>query len=178
MWKPKRLYSIYLPKSKIPVYLDVALKALTLHAEARTTFKTYALSLLRSSYSMNLACKYHFFHRARVLSFQTYSFLIYLRRHPPIKRTYDGQLGDTVKHLRALDCLCACDHTNIGCRLYSSTNTSPDSRFVAQASYERAAQMRVSPAPDVLTRIFMLFRGVRSRDCGGRGDVLDEGRWR
>jgi hypothetical protein len=46
--------------------------------------------------------------------------------------------------------------------------------------------MRVTPAPDVVIRVFMLFRGVRpedmslraegrSRDCGGWCDVLDEG---
>jgi hypothetical protein len=34
-------------------------------------------------------------------------------------------------------------------------------RFLAQASYEEAARMRISPAPDVVTRVFMLFRGVR-----------------
>ena len=39
-------------------------------------------------------------------------------------------------------------------------------RFVAQASYENAARMRISPAPDVVTRVFMLFRGVRSDDVG------------
>jgi len=39
-------------------------------------------------------------------------------------------------------------------------------RFLAQASYEKAAQMRVSPAPDVVTRVFMLFRGVDPRDLG------------
>ena len=37
-------------------------------------------------------------------------------------------------------------------------------RFVAQSSYEKAAQMRVSPTPDVVTRVFMLFRGVRTDD--------------
>jgi hypothetical protein len=37
--------SILLPIGKIPGYLDVALKALTLHAEARTSFITYASSL-------------------------------------------------------------------------------------------------------------------------------------
>jgi len=37
-------------------------------------------------------------------------------------------------------------------------------RFLAQASYEQAAKMRVSPAPDVVTRVFMLFRGVASGD--------------
>jgi hypothetical protein len=39
-------------------------------------------------------------------------------------------------------------------------------RFLPQASYEQAAQMRVSPTPDVVTRIFMLFRGVAPGDLG------------
>ena len=39
-------------------------------------------------------------------------------------------------------------------------------RFLAQSSYEQAAQMRVSPAPDVVTRVFMLFRGVAADDLG------------
>jgi hypothetical protein len=39
-------------------------------------------------------------------------------------------------------------------------------RFVTQASYEKAAQMRISPTPDVITRVFMLFRGVRPDDVG------------
>jgi len=37
-------------------------------------------------------------------------------------------------------------------------------RFLAQASYEQAAKMRVSPTPDVVTRVFMLFRGVAQGD--------------
>jgi hypothetical protein len=39
-------------------------------------------------------------------------------------------------------------------------------RFVAQAAYEQAAQLRITPAPDVVTRVFMLFRGV---PVGGLG---------
>ena len=39
-------------------------------------------------------------------------------------------------------------------------------RFLAQASYEQAAKMRVSPAPDVVARVFMLFRGVAPGDVG------------
>jgi len=39
-------------------------------------------------------------------------------------------------------------------------------RFLPQASYEQAAQMRISPSPDVVTRIFMLFRGVPTGDLG------------
>jgi len=37
-------------------------------------------------------------------------------------------------------------------------------RFISQKSYEEAAQMSISPTPDVVTRVFMLFRGVRSDD--------------
>ena len=37
--------SILLPIGKAPGYLDTALKALTLHTEARTSFITYAFSL-------------------------------------------------------------------------------------------------------------------------------------
>ncbi|KAF8309817.1 hypothetical protein DL93DRAFT_2062600 [Clavulina sp. PMI_390] len=33
-------------------------------------------------------------------------------------------------------------------------------RFVSQASYERAAQLDVTPKPDVVERIFMLFQGL------------------
>ncbi len=39
-------------------------------------------------------------------------------------------------------------------------------RFVAQDAYERAAPMRISPAPDIITRVFMLFRGVAVGDLG------------
>jgi len=33
-------------------------------------------------------------------------------------------------------------------------------RFLPQAAYEKAAPLDVSPSPDVITRIFMLFQGV------------------
>ncbi|KAG1869446.1 hypothetical protein DFJ58DRAFT_766224 [Suillus subalutaceus] len=33
-------------------------------------------------------------------------------------------------------------------------------RFVPQAAYERAASLSISPQPDVVTRVFMLFRGI------------------
>jgi hypothetical protein len=39
-------------------------------------------------------------------------------------------------------------------------------RFIAQSSYEKAAQMHISPTPDVVNRVFMLFRGVRPDDVG------------
>ena len=38
--------------------------------------------------------------------------------------------------------------------------------FLAQASYEKAAQMQISPVPDVVTRVFMLFCGVSPGDLG------------
>ncbi|KAG2062893.1 hypothetical protein BDR04DRAFT_1111935 [Suillus decipiens] len=33
-------------------------------------------------------------------------------------------------------------------------------RFVPQSAYERAASLSISPQPDVVTRVFMLFRGI------------------
>jgi hypothetical protein len=39
-------------------------------------------------------------------------------------------------------------------------------RFLPQTSYEQAAQMRITPTPDVVTRVFMLFRGVPRGDLG------------
>jgi len=35
-------------------------------------------------------------------------------------------------------------------------------RFLPQAAYEKAAPLDVSPSPDVVTRIFMLFQGVNN----------------
>ncbi|KAH8986744.1 hypothetical protein EDB92DRAFT_1949022 [Lactarius akahatsu] len=85
--------SVLLPTSKVTGYLDLALKALTLHTEARTSFITY-------------------------------------------------WLPDMLKH----------EYVAL--------------RFVAQDAYERAAPMRIAPAPDVVTRVFMLFRGVPVGDLG------------
>ncbi|KAH9175574.1 hypothetical protein EDB89DRAFT_1945346 [Lactarius sanguifluus] len=85
--------SVLLSTSKVPGYLDVALKALMLHTEARTSFITY-------------------------------------------------WLPDMLKH----------EYVAL--------------RFVAQDAYERAAPMRIAPAPDVVTRVFMLFRGVPVGDLG------------
>lgn len=33
-------------------------------------------------------------------------------------------------------------------------------RFLPQASYEEAAPLEISPSPDVITRVFMIFQGV------------------
>ncbi len=38
-------------------------------------------------------------------------------------------------------------------------------RFLPQAAYERGAELEVTPAPDVVTRVFMLFRGIPSDDA-------------
>ncbi|VDB95548.1 unnamed protein product [Peniophora sp. CBMAI 1063] len=37
-------------------------------------------------------------------------------------------------------------------------------RFVPQAEYEQAARLTVIPSPDVVTRVFMVFRGVSERE--------------
>lgn len=34
-------------------------------------------------------------------------------------------------------------------------------RFFPQLAYERAAPLSLSPQPDIVTRVFMLFRGIR-----------------
>jgi hypothetical protein len=36
-------------------------------------------------------------------------------------------------------------------------------RFLPQAAYECSAPLEVVPAPDVVTRVFMLFKGVTER---------------
>ncbi|KAG1893678.1 uncharacterized protein F5891DRAFT_1153021 [Suillus fuscotomentosus] len=37
-------------------------------------------------------------------------------------------------------------------------------RFIPQAAFERAASLHISPQPDVVTRVFMLFKGIRKED--------------
>lgn len=44
-------------------------------------------------------------------------------------------------------------------------------RFLPQSEYERAAPLRVHPAPQVVTRIFLLFKGL------GEGDVETDVAW-
>ncbi|KAH9060150.1 hypothetical protein EDB87DRAFT_1728936, partial [Lactarius vividus] len=89
--------SVLLPTSRVPGYLDVVLKALALHTEARTSFITSLEQILAP---------------------------------------------DMLKH----------EYVAL--------------RFVAQEAYERAAPMHIAPAPDVVTRVFMLFRGVPVSDLG------------
>ncbi|CAE6507983.1 unnamed protein product [Rhizoctonia solani] len=54
-------------------------------------------------------------------------------------------------------------------------------RFLPQHEYERSAPMDVSPAPDVVTRVFMLFRGVDESQIGlwnGKEMHTDATLWR
>ena len=37
-------------------------------------------------------------------------------------------------------------------------------RFLPQASYEEAAPLEISPSPDVITRVFMIFTGVAEEE--------------
>jgi len=39
-------------------------------------------------------------------------------------------------------------------------------RFLPQEAYEQAAPLEVLPRPDVVTRIFMLFKGIGTEDVG------------
>ncbi|KAJ7177172.1 hypothetical protein C8R46DRAFT_889544 [Mycena filopes] len=53
-------------------------------------------------------------------------------------------------------------------------------RFVPQAAYEASAALDVSPVPDVVTRVFMLFKGIADDALGGWSDAAagnDGERW-
>ncbi|KAF6748215.1 hypothetical protein DFP72DRAFT_1015529 [Ephemerocybe angulata] len=55
-------------------------------------------------------------------------------------------------------------------------------RFLPQSAYERAAPLTVEPTPDVVARIFMLFKGIEETELGLWSDALersavDVGRW-
>ena len=50
-------------------------------------------------------------------------------------------------------------------------------RFLPQPAYERAAPLDVSPAPDVVTRVFMLFRGIAEEDVGEWKDARARVDW-
>ena len=116
--------SALLPISNVPSYLDVVLKALALHTEARTSFITLRiLSFLPSSISFSWG-------RGGVERKKTDRDLLLDRYWLPymLKHEYIAL------------------------------------RFVAQDAYEQAAPMRIAPTPDVVTRVFMLFRGVAVGD--------------
>ncbi|KAJ7662696.1 hypothetical protein DFH06DRAFT_1088290 [Mycena polygramma] len=55
-------------------------------------------------------------------------------------------------------------------------------RFVPQAAYETAAPLNISPAPDVVTRVFMLFKGIGDNAVGeweeAQSGDNDAERWR
>ncbi|KAJ6465976.1 hypothetical protein DFH09DRAFT_1486115 [Mycena vulgaris] len=52
-------------------------------------------------------------------------------------------------------------------------------RFVPQAAYEHTARLDIVPAPDVVTRVFMLFKGVAAEDVGAwPTGAEDPARWR
>jgi hypothetical protein len=39
-------------------------------------------------------------------------------------------------------------------------------RFIPQESFEHSAPLTITPTPDVITRVFMLFKGVSCEDLG------------
>ncbi|KAG9088532.1 hypothetical protein FS749_002093 [Ceratobasidium sp. UAMH 11750] len=56
-------------------------------------------------------------------------------------------------------------------------------RFIPQNEYEAAAPMNVTPAPDVITRVFMLFQGVKESELASWAEAqvntnTDPSRWR
>ncbi|KAG2136981.1 uncharacterized protein EDB93DRAFT_1253836 [Suillus bovinus] len=47
-------------------------------------------------------------------------------------------------------------------------------RFVPQATFERAASLSISPQPDVVTRVFMLFKGICEEDLVNWASAQDQ----
>jgi len=109
----------------MPSYLDVALKALTLHTEARSSFIT-----LRIFVSLP-----HF-----------------LLRGDNKKKEKTG--GDPSQFYQVL------------APRYAEAQVCCATVFIAQDAYERVAPVRIHSAPDIITRVFMLFRGVAVGDLG------------
>ena len=99
-----------------------------------------------------------FCHARSLLSSNHFS-RVYLRPIPPLKNTCNGR-----EHFRGLHYLGTGGHRYWLPSLLKHEHVAL--RFIAQASYEKAAHMRISPSPDVVTRVFMLFRGVCSDDVG------------
>lgn len=65
--------------------------------------------------------------------------------------------------------------TNTRCRYWLPSITKHTIialRFLPQAAYEEAATLRITPQPDVVTRVFMLFRGVSEEDYPLWADAL------
>jgi len=56
-------------------------------------------------------------------------------------------------------------------------------RFLPQRAYEQAAKLDVTPVPDVVTRVFMLFRGIREGEidewrAAGNDENLKPEEWK
>lgn len=47
-------------------------------------------------------------------------------------------------------------------------------RFLPQKSFERVAPLYITPQPDVITRVFMLFKGLASDEIGGEWPLAVE----
>lgn len=45
-------------------------------------------------------------------------------------------------------------------------------RFVPQSEYEKAASLEITPSPGVVTRVFMLFRGIKDSALPGWANAL------
>ena len=133
--------SILLPIGKVAGYLDVTLKALTLHTEARTSFITYASSPYRSSHPINLTEYELFCFSLRVSFFSSNPFpSIHL---PLPSHEMDGY---SLKHSRGLNYIRADGHADIGFRVYSSMNTSPcDSSHKHRTKRRRRCTSRLLP---------------------------------
>ena len=181
--------SSLLPISKIAGYPDVALKALTLHAEARASFiSNHHVRVLSPMFIVSNRSHrtsfFFFLYRARFFLSPNSFLLIYPCPIPHQKKPYNGR----ETNIRGLDHLGIGNHAGIGCRVCSSTNLSP-CVSLRKHSTKRLLRCTSRPPPTSslasscfprcqLGRCGPLGAGSGTRDCGGRRDVLDEGRRR
>lgn len=70
---------------------------------------------------------------------------------------------------------------NVGCRYWLPSflkHRHVALRFVNQEAYERCAPLEITPAPDVVTRVYMVFKGVSEEEAEDWiDDNLDISRW-
>ena len=146
--------SVLLPIGKVPGYLDTALKALTLHTEARTSFITYAFS-----FPTFLSLKSH------RDAFSFCSIVSHVQNSVLGPGFVGYWLPDLLKHeYVALRFLTQASYEQAAKMLRLTCARHRHSRFHALP--------RRRPG-----RLGFLVTGCRTCDCGGRCDVLGECRW-
>lgn len=179
---------ILLPIGKVASYLDVALKTLTPHTEARTPFIPYTTSFFRSSHPINLTEQKHFFFtfHCALLFPSSNTFPFKSPPSPPTKRM------STLSNILRGWTICA----RMATRILSAESTQARIRPIITSPCDSSHKHRTKGSADAclacarhrhsrlhtlpwgpLRQCGRLGVGGSSGDCGGWRDVLDKGRW-